>query len=660
MRIGNKTKTSGRVFRFTLLTSSLILMGMTQSYAVPLNGVPATYTLTEHFEEGSGINVTYDNDQVELDNTTSAFNFIWVAASSRGTIVKIDTSTGVILGEYQSAPDTRWRNPSRTTVDANGNVWAGNRDESDDTGEGNKGSVVHIGLQENGQCVDRNDNGIIDTSSGLGDILPWSNSGNADTNGGISTATDECIIHYVRTDGTNVRTMALDSNNNLWTGGYGNQVHQLIDGVTGNPVPGSQFNLGCGGYGGLMDANGVLWSASLSNALLRYDTNTATGSCLPLDRTSYGLGIDTNGNIWHTNFGFDTVMKIASDGSLSGTFSTFGASGDRGVAITPADNNVWVANSGGNDISRLDNNGAFLTTITVGNNPTGVAVDGKGKVWVTNLGSDSAMRIDPLTNTVDLTVNLGAGAGPYNYSDMTGSTVIAPPNSGTWSVIHDSLTPSEEWGFVSWNADIPGDSVLSVAAASSEDGVTFGASEIVSNGVDLSIADGRYIKVDVSFTRSTNIDANGDGIFDGPILYDLTIDTNKPPVCDVAEPSITMIWPPNHKFIPVNVLGVYDPDGDAFSISIDSIYQDEPVNDVGDGNTSPDGLGVGTDTAEVRAERSGNKKLPGNGRVYHIEFSAEDEFGDSCSGEVSVAVPHDQGKGSTPIDDGALYDSTMP
>ena len=155
MNIRKIAKAPGSVLGITLLTSSIALLASAQAVAVPLTGSPATYTLTEHFQEGTGINVTYDNDQVQLDDTTSAFNFIWVAASGRGTIVKIDTQTGAVLGEYHSAPLGRGTDPSRTTVDANGNVWAGNRAEGSDTGQGPKGSVVHIGLLENGQCVDR-------------------------------------------------------------------------------------------------------------------------------------------------------------------------------------------------------------------------------------------------------------------------------------------------------------------------------------------------------------------------------------------------------------------------------------------------------------------------------------------------------------------------
>jgi len=659
--IHNQRKRQASKAMTAVLTAALMVLAANAPvYAAAPGGNPATYTLDTHFDEGSLINVNHDapnNDQLQLKDTGEAFDFIWVAASARGTVVKIDTLTGQILGEYQSAPDNRGRNPSRTTVDANGNVWAGNRNEAAD----GRGSIVHVGLEENGQCDDRNGNGTIETSSGLGDIKPWSNTGNADDNGGVSTALDECIIHYVRTAGTNVRTVAIDGSNNVWVGGLGNRVHELYNGATGLAVPASQFDLGCGGYGGLVDGNGVLWSASLSSALLRYDPVTSTGACIALGRASYGLGIDTNGHIWNSNWTSNTILKIDPSGApIMGPFGTGGAGGDRGVAVTPADNNVWVANSGGSDVSRLDNNGAFITAIAVGSTPTGLSVDAAGKVWVTNLGSNSAMRIDPATNLVDLTVDLGAGAGPYNYSDMTGSTITAPPDSGTWNVIHDSGIVDAVWRKVSWTASEPGDASISVTVASSADGITFGPAQVAVNGSDPGVADGRYIKVIASFARSTNADANGDGVFDGPILYDLSLLTNQPPECTGAYPSSDLLWPPNHKFAAISVLGVTDPDGDAVSLVIDSIFQDEPVDAAGDGHTTPDGQGVGTDTAAVRAERSGSKKVPGDGRVYHIGFTAEDVHGGTCSGEVLVGVPHDQGKGKTPVDGGALYDSTTP
>ena len=70
----------------------------------------------------------------------------------------------------------------------------------------------------------------------------------------------------------------------------------------------------------------------------------------------------------------------------------------------------------------------------------------------------------------------------------------------------------------------------------------------------------------------------------------------------------------------------------------------------------PDGQGVGTATAEVRAERAGTPKVPGNGRFYHIFFTATDTYQAACTGKVLVKVPHDQAK--PPVDGGPIYDST--
>lgn len=55
----------------------------------------------------------------------------------------------------------------------------------------------------------------------------------------------------------------------------------------------------------------------------------------------------------------------------------------------------------------------------------------------------------------------------------------------------------------------------------------------------------------------------------------------------------------------------------------------------------------------MRAERAGK----GNGRVYHIRFTADDGHGGGCTGEVLVGVSHN--KKDTPVDDGALYDATV-
>ncbi|HWO20938.1 MAG TPA: hypothetical protein VNO30_19360 [Kofleriaceae bacterium] len=138
-------------------------------------------------------------------------------------------------------------------------------------------------------------------------------------------------------------------------------------------------------------------------------------------------------------------------------------------------------------------------------------------------------------------------------------------------------------------------------------------------------------------------------------------DPNQSPDCTGATADPAALWPPNHKLVSVQVAGVVDPDpNDEVTIAITSIFQDEPVNIIGDGDTEVDADGLGSGTARVRAERTGSKRVPGDGRVYHIGFVATDTAGATCSGTVTVCVPHDQGQGSACVDGGPLYDSTAP
>ncbi len=125
------------------------------------------------------------------------------------------------------------------------------------------------------------------------------------------------------------------------------------------------------------------------------------------------------------------------------------------------------------------------------------------------------------------------------------------------------------------------------------------------------------------------------------------------PVCTAAQPSQAVLWPPNHKLILVQILGVTDPDNLTTTIAVTAVTQDEPVSGLGDGDTSPDAVIQGQGVL-LRAERAGT----GNGRVYHVSFTATESQGGSCTGAVTVSVPHD--KQSMAIDDGQLYNSLQP
>jgi hypothetical protein len=124
--------------------------------------------------------------------------------------------------------------------------------------------------------------------------------------------------------------------------------------------------------------------------------------------------------------------------------------------------------------------------------------------------------------------------------------------------------------------------------------------------------------------------------------------------CSNAVASPGLLWPPNHQLVPISVIDVVDPSHGTVTVTVTSVFQDEPVNGTGDGDTSPDATGVGTSNVSVRSERAGN----GDGRVYHISFSATSTSGsESCTGMVTVGVPKSQGKKGGPVDGGALYNS---
>jgi streptogramin lyase len=481
-------------------------------------------------------------DQVQLNpNIVTTFNHIWVALSGRGTAVRINTShvdadgrvtladsaagNGAVFGEYYTAPDGRGRDPSRTTVDVNGDVWVGNRGEWGWDGLG--GSVTKLSANPTGTTSTGTWNG-----SNF-DVLPWNNAGGADNAGGTATASDSAIAHYVRTPGTANRTIAVDANNDVWVGGYDNKVHTRIDGDTG-AVVGPTVTMNPGGYGGLIDSNGILWSSGWSsNQISRYDTGTVSGTPGPLPtvtnatsgyQPSYGLGVDSQGNIWNSHYDAGRITKFSSDGTTLGTFTLTG-SGSRGVAVTP-DDNIWVANSFSNNVTRLDNNGNVLATINVEGYPTGVSVDSNGKVWVANLNGNSAQRINPATNAVELTVELGSGASPYNYSDMTGSVIGGITNpTGTWTTVIDAGALGTDWDKVFWNTEAEGSIpagtgiVIQVRAADTLAGLAAEAWQAYLSGASLGL-DGRYAEVRAILTRT----GTGAGAV-SPILSDLRLTT---------------------------------------------------------------------------------------------------------------------------------------
>ncbi len=130
----------------------------------------------------------------------------------------------------------------------------------------------------------------------------------------------------------------------------------------------------------------------------------------------WGIAIDASGNVWVTNSGSNNVTELNSSGTTIGTFTV--GKFPEGIAIDSS-GNVWVTGAlyGGYFLSssseygiltELSPTGTIIGTDFVGyNTPPGIAIDPAGNIWVTN----------SLSNTV--TEIFGIATGPQ-YFPYTG------------------------------------------------------------------------------------------------------------------------------------------------------------------------------------------------------------------------------------------------
>ena len=471
---------------------------------------PGTYTSNQDFDLGrlSGVETTSTADQLQLSSQSAALRFLWVP-NSEGSISKVDTLSGRELGRYRTGPPAVNSQPSRTTVDLVGNCYVANR---------YSGTLVKVGLLEQGQGIDRNGDGILQTSrdlNGDGDItgdelLPW--------------GSDECVLWETSlipgeegffTPGTftgtyrndwgtpGVRGVAVDVQGNVWVGTLETKKFYYIEGSTGRilrTIDVSSVNHRT--YGAVLDRSGILWASSHDrNEALRMDPASGEFRVLPLGHFSYGIGMDRNGHVFVSGWESSRLSRIdIATATIEWNVPTDTQA--RGIAVTD-DGDVWVAHSSPGIIVRRSNSGAFKASIPVGNQPTGVAVDSRGMVWSVGVGEPSIRRIDPSRNVVDLIKLIRCDNREgyhYGYSDMTGNMVRnSTTRIGFWTVIHDSKVAGTPWGTVSWEGQEPVGTSIQIRVRSSNDQQTWSLWESARKGASLRATPlGRYLEVQVT------------------------------------------------------------------------------------------------------------------------------------------------------------------
>jgi hypothetical protein len=177
---------------------------------------------------------------------------------------------------------------------------------------------------------------------------------------------------------------------------------------------------------------------------------------------------------------------------------------------------------------------------------------------------------------------------------------------------------------VIWTANGVALQTNTIAAGSSTNltGVVFdGMYQLGTNIVSVSVSDG----IDSAVTCTTFV---------------VVVDTTPPTIISTSL-NKTVLWPPNHKLIPIQVSITATDICGTVTTKIKSISSNQGVLAKGSGNKSPDWKITGNLSASLRAERTGKDK---NGRTYTIIVQATDNSGNSTSTNLTVFVPHDQGK----------------
>ncbi len=119
-----------------------------------------------------------------------------------------------------------------------------------------------------------------------------------------------------------------------------------------------------------------------------------------------------------------------------------------------------------------------------------------------------------------------------------------------------------------------------------------------------------------------------------PVLYQATwisTDTNAPQILSLtASPDV--LWPPNHRLIPVKLtVDVVDDSDPSPTSQITQVTCNEPASSPADWEIT------GPLTLNLRATRSGGRE----GRIYAIVVQCRDAAGNTSSASVDVPVPHD-------------------
>ncbi len=502
-------------------------------------GAPAdegkTYTTNADFALGTMVGLKSTSDRLEFSDHWDTLPYLWVPNSATGTVSKVDAVVGKERGRYRVGPNSTV-DPGVAAVDLEGSCWVGNR---------GAGTVVKIGLFENGGCADRDGSGAIDTSRDR------NSDGDISGNEILAWGDDECVLietvlaegvegPHVPGDGhddyesNNLQAVAVDADGDVWVGVYDSNILYHLDGGSGEVLGRVDVSdESTSPTSAVVDGSGTVWVSSWPDRwVLGVEPATGATSRVDLPHLSRGLAIDRSDGLFVSGGEQQGLTKIDTELEEVEWTQVAGYLAN-GVATTEG-GQLWVAAAGDGTLSRYSSDGFLTNSITIPGGPMGVAVDQAGKIWVVGSVSGIIYRVDPNTVRSDLQKSLLGTVSHAATGDMTGVVVRnLTTRFGTWTVVHDSRVAGTPWGVVSWQAQQSVGTSVAVRVRSSEDTTNWSAWEPAANGVDLSLTPaGRYLEIQVSLQKT--------GGNEFPRIEELTV----VPATVIEVPVASFTWSP--------------------------------------------------------------------------------------------------------------------
>jgi streptogramin lyase len=223
--------------------------------------------------------------------------------------------------------------------------------------------------------------------------------------------------------------VAIDSGGNVLVANYfGGVVSKFSPAgvpASATGIPGTGLNQS---YGVTIDGSDNVWVTnyqSVTRANNHMVGSVSEFSSTGVELSGYGytgggvfyplaVAADSTGAIWVADYGSSSATLLANSGSAISGGSGYGASA---LPFTPAvaldgSHNAWFAVQGG--AARVTSLGA-VTSFSCCNDPTGIAIDLSGNVWIGDYGAPAIVELTS-SGTLAHRESLGDNAGPQGMA----------------------------------------------------------------------------------------------------------------------------------------------------------------------------------------------------------------------------------------------------